>query len=69
MEFITDPITIPPSTVLDSCLRLNGELIPLPQNEEEEKAMDSVLWDFMLKREENNLTKLIEDGPSIGTYM
>ena len=25
LEFITDPITIPPSTALDRCLRLNGE--------------------------------------------
>ena len=69
LEFITDPNAIPHSEALDRCLRLNGELITLPQNEEEEKAMDNVLWDFLLKRVENNMTKLIKDGPSVFTYV
>ena len=55
LEFITDPNDIPHSTALDRCLRLNGELITLPQNEEEERAMDNTLWDYILKRVKNKL--------------
>ena len=69
LEYITEPINIPHSAAVDRCFRLNGELITLPQNDEEEKAMDNVLWDFMLKRVENNMTKLIEDGPSVWTWV
>ena len=69
LEFITDPFDITNAGAVDRCFRLNGELIPLPQNADEEKAMDNTLWDWMLKRVENNMTKLIIDGPSTWTYV
>ena len=69
LELITDPEDIPLSAAVDQCFRLNGELLTLPKNEEEEKAMDNILWDFMLKRVENNMSKLIEDGPSVAIWV
>ena len=57
LEFITDPYLVTNAGVVDRCFRLNGELIPLPQNAEEEKAMDNTLWDWMLKRVGNNITQ------------
>ena len=69
LELITDPIAIPFSESVDRCFRLNGELARLPQNKEEEDAIDKVLWDFQLKRVSNNMTKLIEDGPSVMIYV
>ena len=48
------------SIALDSCFRLNGELMTIPQTEEEEKLMDKTLWDYLMKKAANNLTQLAE---------
>ena len=46
---------------LNTCFRLNGELMPIPQTQEEERLMDKTLWDYMMKKSTNNLTYLIEN--------
>ena len=56
LEVITDPFYKPNSEAVDRCLRLNGELMPVPQTEEEEALFDKTLWDYMNKRIENNLS-------------
>ena len=50
---------------IDICFRLNGAMMSLPQNMEEEKIMDKVLWDFMMKKASNNISHLVEKGRSI----
>lgn len=69
LEFITDPYS---KTLLDAregCFRLNGELLALPQNEEEEELLDKILWDFQLKRYSNNLTRVNEDAVATMTFV
>ena len=43
------------------CFHLNGELAPIPQNEEENNILDNTIWDYMTKRADNNIT-IIGDG-------
>ena len=45
---------------VDRCLRLNGELMPLPQTMEEEACFDKTLWDYMNKRLENNISSIAD---------
>ena len=52
-------------SAIDVCFRLNGALMSLPQNVEEEKIMDKILWDYMMKKAANNITQLIEDKNTI----
>ena len=49
------------SIALDSCFHLNGELMSIPQTEEEENLMDQTLWDYLLKKTGNNLTHIVEN--------
>ena len=49
-KLITDPIGKDALECKDRCYRLGGEIITIPQNEEELKYMDKVLWDLMMKK-------------------
>ena len=55
-----EPMT--PKEDEDLCFRLNGELAPLPQNEEEDKMLDKTIWDYMIKRAANNISDIVEKG-------
>ena len=44
---------------------MNGKLMRLPQNEEEEKLMDKKLCVFMTKKTSTNIIYLIEPGSHI----
>ena len=45
----------------DMCFRLNGELMTVPQNEEEEFIMRKIVNDFIMKKVSNNQTYLKEN--------
>ena len=60
LELITDPDTKTLIDVQDRCFRLNGELVTVPQTEEEEKLVDNVAWDYQMKKASNNMTHLVE---------
>ena len=51
---------------IDVCFRVNGALMSLPQSSVEEKIMDKVLWNFMMKKAAGNMSKLIEETISVG---
>merc|ERR1712018_594174 len=42
----------------DMCFRLNGELMTVPQNEQEELIMRKMIHDFIMKKVSNNQTYL-----------
>ena len=67
LEVLTDPDSKTTREASDRCFRLNGELITLPQNEEEEKVMDKALWDYMMQRTSNNISQLIETSATTST--
>ena len=46
----------------EMCFRLNGELAPVPQNEEEDKILDKTVWDYMTKKVANNISDMVEKG-------
>ena len=54
LELITDPFLKANTDAVDRCLRLNGELMPVPQTKDEEALFDKTLWDYMNKRLENS---------------
>ena len=59
LELITDPFEkIDTLQSKDRCFRLDGEILSLPQNEEEEKLMDQVMWNYLMKKIGNDLKKL-----------
>ena len=62
LEAITDPYKKTNEEARDRCFRLNGEMMRLPQNKEEDQLMDKTLRNYQLKRADNNLTQLIDDG-------
>ena len=62
LEVITDPYKKTNEEARDRCFRLNGEMMRLPQNKEEDQLMDKTLRNYQLKRADNNLTQLIDDG-------
>ena len=68
LEVITDPYDKTNADVVDRCLRLNGELMPVPQTEAEDALMDKVLWDYMSKKTANNLSVVI-NSPDVVTIM
>ena len=45
----------------DMCFRLNGELMTVPQNKEEEMIMRKIIDDFIMKKVSNNQTYLNEN--------
>ena len=51
---------------IDVCFRVNGSLMSLPQSSVEEKIMDKVLWNFMMKKAASNVSKLIEEKQLFG---
>ena len=58
LEIITDPYPKSYFEARDRCYRLAGEIMPIPQTEEEERLMDKTQWDFMMKKVDNNVTFL-----------
>ena len=69
LEFMSDPYVKSYSESLDYCMRLNGYLLTIPQNEEELEVMDKAMWDFMMKRVSNNVTFLIKNKKFVGMWM
>ena len=53
----------------DMCYRLNGELMTIPQNEEEAKLLAKMFNDFILKKVSNNQTYLNENQFHIIYYV
>ena len=53
----------------DMCFRLNGELMAVPQNVEEELILRKIIDDFMLKKVSNNLTYLNENEFIMVTWL
>ena len=51
------------------CFRLNGELAPIPQNEEENNILDKTIWDYMTKRAANNITSIIANGDGLTVWV
>ena len=62
---ITSPDFVVTKDAVDICFRLSGELLSLPQNAEEEAVMDKTVWDFMMKKAENNESYLVENNQTI----
>ena len=62
LELLTDPYRKSYGDVRDYCFRLNGEILSLPQNKEEDEMMDKTIWDYQLKRYANNLTRLNDEA-------
>ena len=54
-------------TAQDYCLRHNGQLMPLPQSQEEEDVMDKISWDFFAKA--FNITWFIENWMIQGLWV
>ena len=50
------------SEKVGSCLRLNGQLMSLPQTEEESELLEKTVRIFMIKSAKNNLSSLSENG-------
>ena len=55
LELLTDPNREKNPEVIDRSFRLNGELLALPQNKEEDQLLDMTLWNYQLNRYANNL--------------
>ena len=50
-----------PLMAWDRCLRLNGELVPLPQNKAEEMALDNAIKKYLKEKYFNNMTFVVEN--------
>ena len=59
---MNDPYVKSYNEAIDLCMRLNGYLLTIPQNDEELEFMDKTIWDFKMKRASNNLTFLEENS-------
>ena len=57
---ITDPNGKSALEAKDRCFRLSGEMMTIPQSEEENRMMDKILWDYMRKKTSNDEQFLIE---------
>ena len=68
LELITDPGDKTFDDAIDRCFRLNGELMTMPQNENEDIVLDKIFWNFMLKKASNNLTE-INKKSAPGTFL
>lgn len=62
LELITDPDGKVNGDAQDRCFRLNGKLITLPQNKEDEDLMNGVLLDYMRKKSSNNESEMVNVG-------
>ena len=69
LEVITTPNTIDAADARDRCFRLNGVLMSIPQNPEEQKLMDITLWDYMMKKASNNITHIMDNGKECGIWV
>ena len=78
LEFIEHNVLKDIEEAKDMCFRLNGELMTVPQNEEEEIIMGKIVDEFILKKVSNNQTYLNENqfkmlfwlaGESVGEDM
>ena len=61
IEIISDPYRISPLESKDRCYRLDGEILTVPQTEEEEQVLAKVQRDFMMKKAANNVTFINEN--------
>ena len=61
IEIISDPYRISPIESKDRCYRLDGEILTVPQTEEEEQVLAKVQLDFMMKKAANNVTFINEN--------
>ena len=50
----------------DRCFRLNGALMQLPQNEEEENLFDNLIWDYLRKRTNNDISEIVNTFMKMG---
>ena len=48
LELVLDPGKKNQYDAEDRCFRLNGELISVPQNKEDEERLDKLIWEFMM---------------------
>ena len=51
------------------CFRLNGELVAVPQNEEENKILDKTVWDYLTKRAANNISEIVDKGHLLSVWV
>ena len=58
LELITDPYSKTARDCKDRCFRLSGEIMTVPETLEEVNLMHKVMWNYMMKKAENNLTYL-----------
>ena len=61
LEVITDPDNKNAMDCKDRCYRLSGQILTIPENEEEEKLLDKTGWNYMMKKANNNITFLHEN--------
>ena len=56
LEVVPDPYPKSAMDCKDRCYRLAGQIITLPQSKDEEKLMNKAMWNYMMKKADNNLT-------------
>ena len=61
LEVIADPDHKSALDCMDRCYRLAGQILTIPQSEEEERLLDKTMWNYMMKRANNNITFLNEN--------
>ena len=67
MEFIEEFSSKTQRDASDMCLRLNGQLMPMPQNEMEEELVEKIIWEYIARS--RNVTWFTEVWGIFGYYM
>ena len=60
LELMTDPEKKNALEYKDRCFRLSGEIMTVPQSNEEADYMDKVLWEYMMRKANNDINLLIK---------
>ena len=69
LEYMEDQRDKSANDAKEMCLRLNGELITVPQNQEEEKMMNEMMLNFMMKKTSNNMTYIDENQKQLNLWV
>ena len=69
LEYIEDHSLKSADMGKDMCFRLNGELMTVPQSEDEAKMMEKILRDYMRKKVSNNQTYIDENKVSVEIWV
>ena len=60
LELMTDPVSKDALECKDRCFRLGGEIMTVPQTEEEKEYMDKIFWEYKMKKAGNDIDILID---------